>query len=70
LVSAPAGVPCIPLGKGCGRFRAGLASLDAMDALDASRIKHPMDTIKVLLDTSHLMMDTMDAYKWVLWVLE
>jgi hypothetical protein len=40
-----------------------------MDALDASRIKHPMDTIKVLLDTSHLMMDAMDANKWVLWVL-
>jgi hypothetical protein len=37
-----------------------------MDALDAPTVKHPMDTIKVLLDTSHLMMDAMDANKWVL----
>ena len=62
---APVKVPCIPPGRGCGRFRAGLASLDAMDALDASRIKHPMGPIKHSMDTlehpSHLMMDAMDG---------
>jgi hypothetical protein len=43
--------------------------MDALEVLDASRVKHLMDAIKVLLDTLHLTMDVMDMNKWVLWVL-